>query len=249
MSERFHVEPFESSESVAIEGPEARHIAKVMRMGPGDQVILFDGIGSECQATIQTVGKNSVLLTPEPWQAVCREASTRVVAAVALPKGDRLKFMVEKLTEIGVARLIPLDCQRASVKPRENTIAKMRRYVIEASKQCKRNVLMTIDDPVDVQQLVQAPPADSERFICLPEHSQDSIPDQDPIPALVDQLADSESLIEAWILVGPEGGFTNQENELAIATNWRAVNLGSRILRTETAIIASCVAALNWRPQ
>lgn len=233
MSERFYVEHLEETGRISIEGPEARHIARVMRLEVGDELTLFDGRGHECRATIDVIGKNSVSVQVNTVVGISREPTVSIVAAVALPKGDRLKFMIEKLTELGVARVVPLECQRSSVRPRENTLEKMRRHVIEASKQCGRNQLMQIRAPASIDQLVQMAPDSSGRFICLPE--------SEPSPSstsLTDHASD-----EVWIVVGPEGGFTSQELASASHAGWRSVNLGSRILRTETAIIAACVLA------
>lgn len=231
MSERFYVEPTENR-LIELRDVEARHIARVMRLGPGDQIALFDGRGRECRATIESVSKNTVCVVPEAWQTVSREPHLAIVVATALPKGDRLKFMVEKLTELGVTELIPLIAERSSVRPKENTISKMRRYVIEASKQCGRNHLMTVRNACPMADAIQLPKQGSRKYICDPRSENDfAFPPQKPA--------------SIWFLIGPEGGFTAAEVDIANASEWVSVRLGTRILRIETAALATCVSALN----
>ncbi len=209
-------------------------MSRVMRLGPGDRVVLFDGCGRECLAEIENAGKNSVSLRPGPWISVSREPARRIVIASALPKGDRLKFMVEKLTELGAATFIPLLSERSTVQPRSNTLEKIRRYVIEASKQCGRNQLMQVQSGSALEEVLLLPPPQANGFCCIPPGNR-SLADQ-PLPADV----------EIWLMIGPEGGWSGPEMAAIDSSPWQPLGLGPSILRTETAAIASCVRALNF---
>ncbi len=130
---------------VILQGPEARHLATVMRASPGDAVCLFNGDGCEYPATVIAVSKRDVTLIIEAVERPSRELSFQLEIAAAVPKGDREEFLLEKLTELGVTRFVPLITERAVVVPK---VERLRRTVIEASKQCGRNVLMEVAEVV-----------------------------------------------------------------------------------------------------
>lgn len=230
MSERFFVSPLLDQNSVQIEGPEARHIAKVMRLKVGNQVILFDGENREAIAQITEIKKEQVRLSIESLAEVNREARCQVTIATALPKGDRLKFMVEKLTEIGVSTLLPVNFERSTVLPTKNTLDKMRRYVVEASKQCERNQLMKIAEPASSQLILQS--IEGPKWICRPKVKNE----------LTNQI--HENLQSLTICIGPEGGISSAEFEMFKNQQWLPVCFGPRVLRTETAAIYSATSVI-----
>ena len=134
-------------------GAEARHLSKVMRGKPGDEVALFDGSGYEYRARILTVGRDVVELEVLETREDDREPDVAVTALVALPKGDRQKWAVEKLCELGVRRVVPLDCRRSDVKFDDGVRERLERYALEASKQCGRLRLMSITPSIAVSEL------------------------------------------------------------------------------------------------
>src|SRR6185436_15410174 len=147
MSERFFVEqPITGSTAELVEA-EAQHLAKVMRAAVGDEVVLFDGSGAEFAAKVARLSKSVVLLEIVERREINREPRVELTLAVALPKGERQKWLVEKLTELGATRLIPLITERGVAQPVESALDRLRRGVIEASKQCGRNRLMEIAAP------------------------------------------------------------------------------------------------------
>lgn len=223
MSERFYCDEPVTGDSALLSGSEAHHLLHVMRAKPGDAVTLFDGSGAEFDAEVATASRSSVEVRVLARREVDRERERKLVLAVALPKGDRQKVLVEKLTELGVSRLVPLVTERSVAKLSGGALDKLRRGVVEASKQCRRNVLMTIDDPAPFAKAIAAAPDDACRLIA---HPGDSAAGPRPDAG------------EAWRLVGPEGGFTDAEVADADATGWSRVSLGRTILRTETAAIA-----------
>jgi 16S rRNA (uracil1498-N3)-methyltransferase len=147
MSDRFFVSPPIAGQRASLAGDEARHLTAVMRAKVGQEIVVFDGSGAEFTARIAATGKSTVDLEIVERQEISRELSVSVTLAVALPKGERQKWLVEKATELGVTRLVPLVTERGVAQPVEAALDRLRRSVIEASKQCGRNRLLEIDSP------------------------------------------------------------------------------------------------------
>ena len=221
MADRYYCEEPIEGPTASLSGNEAHHLLHVMRAQPGDEVIVFDGQGGEFAAEITNCGRAEVELSVGPRQEIERELAFRLKLAVALPKGDRQRWIVEKAVELGVAELIPLNTQR-SQKSQSEPAAKLQRYVIEASKQSGRNRLMEIASPVGFAELLRM-----EAGRRLLAHPGGEIPKS---------LASLES--SALLAIGPEGGFTDEEVAEAVAAGWTIVGLGERILRVETAALA-----------
>ena len=146
MSKRFFSDPTIPTDavgrSVELSAAEAHHLIHVMRAKAGQTVELFDGCGSEFTAEIQRVGRSQVELLITAQRKVDREPPVALTLAVALPKGDRQRWLVEKATELGVSCLVPLVTARGVAQPVDRAIERLRQSVIEASKQCGRNRLM-----------------------------------------------------------------------------------------------------------
>jgi 16S rRNA (uracil1498-N3)-methyltransferase len=211
---------------VRLTGEEAHHLMHVSRVRRGEQVCLFDGSGLEYDAIVQAVGKRDVSLSIVARRTVDRELAFPLTLACATPKGDRLRWLIEKATEMGVTRFVPLLTARASERARGTTPEKMRRWVIEASKQCGRNVLMEVTDATAWPEFAAAVAPAINRIIA----------DRDGQPLGV---ASSHWLTRGVALaVGPEGGFTSAELDLARSAGWILVSLGPRTLRIETAALA-----------
>jgi 16S rRNA (uracil1498-N3)-methyltransferase len=207
----------------ALEGAEAHHLAGVSRIRPGDQVTLFNGDGAEYPARVLEVGKRSVLLDVQGGELPSRELPFALEVAAPLPKGDRTQFLVEKLTELGVTRFVPLLCERSVIEPRAGKLEKLERYVVEASKQCGRNRLMRVQEAAAWTDYVQ--PRESEiRLLAHPAGGPLTIAPESPARPI-------------RVAVGPEGGFAQPEVEEAMARGWIPVGLGPRVLRIETAAI------------
>jgi 16S rRNA (uracil1498-N3)-methyltransferase len=232
MADRYFVEPPITGDHAQLVGPEAHHLTHVMRAQSGHRVTLFDGSGSEFAARVKDIARSAVELTIESRKQVDRELPVRVTIAVALPKGERQRWLVEKLTELGVFRLVPLITDRAVAQPVESALARLRRGVIEASKQCGRNRLMEIAPPQAWQHFVESAPADSSRFIAHPNFATAIL------------FSDGAQTVRKKIhfAVGPEGGLTQPEIDVALAAGWQTIDLGPRILRVETAAIALAAA-------
>src|SRR5262245_39006103 len=196
MSERFFVAEPIAGQQVTLRDDEARHLATVMRLSPGDEVTLFDGTGPEFTARIVAITKHSVQCDIVARHDISRELPCEVSLAVALPKGDRQKWLVEKLTELGVNRLIPLITERGVAQPVESALDRLRRGVIEASKQCGRNHLMEIAQPCQAIDLFADRAGAETKLIAHPGGQS--------LATL--QLQKRSNILAA---IGPEGGFTD----------------------------------------
>jgi 16S rRNA (uracil1498-N3)-methyltransferase len=214
---------------------EARHLARVCRHGVGDLVELFDGRGFATAARVVAVGKDRVELAEEgdPIQEI--RPSCSLTLATAIPKGDRFDWLVEKATEIGVDRLIPLVAERSVVDPRESKLERLRRTIIEACKQCRRNRLMVLEPAASWDELAPVPGADVLLLASL-----GGLP-----PRRWPTIFPGRSVALA---VGPEGGFSPAEEALGQAHGWQAIRLGRNILRVETAGLAGAAIILA-RPE
>lgn len=220
MADRFFTrDPIPTGDFV-LSGPEAHHLHAVRRIGVGESIVLFNGDGREYPAEVIGAGKKAIqLIVGEPLRSN-RERPFAPWIASAIPKGDRLDFLVEKLTELGAARFTPLVTERSAVRPRADVVEKYERMVIEASKQCGRNVLMAVDPPVSWAEFANRNDLPYRRLILHPNAEIELKGSREP----------------AAIAIGPEGGFS--DGELAVP-GWTPVSLGPTVLRIETAAIAA----------
>jgi 16S rRNA (uracil1498-N3)-methyltransferase len=225
MSERFFLATPPAGDRAVLAGDEARHLARVLRGQPGDEVVVFAGTGAEWPARIVRLSRDAVELETGPAREDPAPGGPAVTIAVALPKGERQKWLVEKLTELGVARLVPLHTERGVAEATPAACERLRRGVIEACKQCGRNRLLEIGEP----RSVTAALAD------MTPGSRAVIADPGGISLDPRGLAEARSLLA---LVGPEGGFTAAEIAAAEQAGAIRVGLGPHILRIETAAIA-----------
>ena len=240
MSSRFYLADIKPDSDAQLIDHQAHHALNVMRLKSGDQVTLFDGAGHEFNATIIGTTRKTVDLEVGAQLEVDREASRRLTIAAAIPKGDRSRWLVEKLTEIGVARFVPLVCQRSSVKISPSSMAKFEKYVVEASKQCGRNRLMEIAPAMEFQEMLEQDFA-AESPIKLIGSTVE--PSQTAAQLAGSGLFSNRSSV--LVLIGPEGGFTEGEMTAARSADFQAFSLASSILRIETAALAAAAVFVN----
>jgi 16S rRNA (uracil1498-N3)-methyltransferase len=234
MSNRFYYDGLIGLGDVTLEGPEAHHMAHVRRFEVGEEVMLFNGDGFEYAAQIQVVGKKKIQLHVIRQDAPQRELPFPLHIAAALPKADRTDFLLEKLTELGVTSFTPLMTERSVVKVDEGKVEKFRRAVIEASKQCGRNVLMQIHSPRQWSEWF--PQQTGERWLANPTATE---------PMHRDRASGNAPVLVA---IGPEGGFSPDEVTQALNAGWRFGSLGPRVLRIETAALAAVVMLTSSSP-
>jgi 16S rRNA (uracil1498-N3)-methyltransferase len=241
-AERFFSESPIRGKTALLDGPEAHHLIHVMRAKVGTRITLFDGYGLEHAAEVERLGRSEATLAILASASVDRELPFELTLAVALPKGDRQKWLVEKATELGVTRLVPLQTARGVAQPVQQALARLRRTVIEASKQCGRNRLMDIAEPADWAAFIERSRAVALRLLA---HPAAQCPESKPA-CLREALVGRRALEPVSAAIGPEGGFAEPEVAAATAAGWLPVDLGPRILRVETAalhlaaIVAGC---------
>ncbi|WP_437204397.1 RsmE family RNA methyltransferase [Planctomicrobium sp. SH664] len=223
MPDRFYC-PGNWGAAVDLPETEAHHLSRVLRAEVGDPVELFDGHGKSGQGRIQSVGKKSVRVEIVSVDSEPTRTSTRVIAS-AVPKGERLDWMIEKLTELGADCWIPLQTERSVVEPRAQKLQKLSQTVITACKQCRRSTLLEIGDLCSLAELPNRIPLDQFTLWVGDADAAAALPRANPATS---QLA----------IVGPEGGLTQSERELVRSWNAEPISLSPHILRTETAAIA-----------
>lgn len=216
---------------LALDEDAAAHVLRVLRLGPGAPLVLFDGSGSEYPATIEQAGRRGVLVRAGPAQAGGRESPLDVTLLQGLARGARMDLVIQKATELGVTRIGVLALERSVVRLEEDgridrRLRHWQRVAISACEQCGRTVPPEILPPATLPAALAALPADSVRLLLDPDGEAD-------LPAL---LAGRGPVV---LLIGPEGGLTPAERALAVAQGFARLRLGPRILRTETAPLAA----------
>ncbi len=237
MSDRFFSSQPITTELVTLAGPESHHLLHVMRAVAGTAITLFDDGGAEFAAVVETVRRSEVIVRIVERRDVNRELPFALTVGVALPKGDRQKWLVEKLTELGVTALVPLIAERGVAQPTAGAAERLQRAAIEAAKQCGRNRLMQIAKPQAWGEWVAQTgdlPSATRRLLAHPGGRP--LTEINLYPPQPTALA-----------IGPEGGLTDAEVAAARCAGWQPVSLGPRILRVETAAVAlAAVLSLSF---
>ncbi len=208
----------------------ARHV-QVLRLQPGDGITLFNGQGGEFEATVARMGRSDVAVTVGAHQAVEREAARAVTLAIGMPANERMDWLVEKATELGAASIQPVAAARSVLKlsgeRAERRQAHWQAIAAGACEQCGRNRVPPVAAPLPLAEWLRRAPASGTRLmLSLRTGSQ-----------AVAQAAGGAD--EVWVLHGPEGGLTGQEEDAALAHGFTPASLGPRVLRAETASVAA----------
>lgn len=223
--------------NVSLAPDEARHLRDVLRLKSGDEVYVFDGMGKEFRCRIEEsrrdVAELKIINEVEPARP---ESPLLLTLAVALLKGEKFDLVVQKATELGAARIVPVLTTHADIRLRDESdaakrVARWQRIALEAAKQSGRAAVPEVDGPVSFESLIQSAPADS-----APVRLMFSERDGQSLSEARKKFPDVLSSLTA--LVGSEGGWTDEEIASARDAGWIIVTLGGRILRAETAAIA-----------
>jgi 16S rRNA (uracil1498-N3)-methyltransferase len=210
----------------------ASHLVKVLRMRGGEELVLFAGDGREFPATVESVRGARVHALVGAARLVNRESPLGVTLMQSIARADRMDVIVQKATELGVARIVPVLSRRSVVrldaKQAQSKAAHWRAIAVSACEQCGRNRLPLIETPRQLIDHLGAAPPNGARLVLDP----DAAPRAGTPPA-----GDSVE-----VAVGPEGGFEAQELGAFAAAGFEPIRLGPRVLRTETAAIA----AIAW---
>ncbi len=241
---RFYCPQIASSPRVAearyfLDPAEAKHATSVLRLRAEDALTLFDGQGGAALAKVLEAKRDTVGVEITEWLSPQSSLPAQLTLAIALPKGDRQKTLVDAATELGVSRLVPILCERGVAQPTDNALDRLRRQVIEACKQCGRNRLMEISEPVELSQLSREHGHDS--ILHLAAHPYDVT---GPRRHLTNYL--HGDLRSCLLTVGPEGGFTDGEVRLLSESGCNIVDLGPLVLRIEIAAITAVAQVVGW---
>ncbi len=235
----FSAEPLHSGASIALPAGAARHV-QVLRLQPGAAVTLFDGRGGEYAAVVERMGRSDVQVLVGAHDPVEREAARAVHLAVGMPANERMDWLVEKATELGVASIQPLLTQRSVLRLAGERADKKRLHweaiAIAACEQCGRDRVPQLH-PVRAlpDWLAQADQADH-----APDAARLLLSLRPAAMPIADSAADRTRA--AWVVGGPEGGLTSGEEELMLDAGFAPSSLGPRVLRAETAAIALLAA-------
>lgn len=215
--------------TAVVRGDDVKHIAKVLRLRPGDAVQLCDGQGNECDAVIASIAPDSVVCDTGPWRRANTEPAVSVTLFQCLPKAGKMETIIQKCVELGACGFVPVQSLRCVVvlkPPYAGRIERWQRVSEEAAKQSRRGIIPTVSEPVDLTKLDFAgfdlvlAAYENERTVSLKAALQ------------------GFSGTRIAIVIGPEGGFSEDEIGTLTAKGAKSASLGTRILRTETAGMA-----------
>ncbi len=221
--------PLAEGQALALPPVAARHV-QVLRLQPGQPVLLFNGEGGEHGATVQRMGRSEVEVLVGAHHAVDRELPVAVTLALGMPANDRMDALVEKATELGVARIQPLVCERSVLRLSGERAERRREHwqgiAVAACEQCGRTRVPVIEPVCELPRWLSrgAPDAGARWLLSLADGAT-----RPQAPAARDAVT---------LLSGPEGGLAPAEERLAIDAGFRPVSLGARVLRADTAPMA-----------
>lgn len=218
-----------------ITGDEARHISRVLRMKKGDRVTLCDGEGTFYDAVLSSFEQDSVTADILSSRESETEPKVQITIYQGIPKNPKLDTIVQKATEVGVVRIVPVDTARAVAKiDKAAKIERLNKIACEAAKQSKRGVALKVEMPLSFKDAaLEASKADLA-----------IIPYEEETEVSLKTVLKGNKFTSVSIMIGPEGGFEKSEVELAKSLGIRSVTLGKRILRTETAGLCVSTAVL-----
>lgn len=226
--------PLVSDTELDLPAGAARHV-QVLRLQPGDAITLFDGRSQdEYDATVTRMGRSDVQVRVGTARSMAREPARQIHLAVGMPANDRMDWLIEKATELGVTSIQPLMTERSVLKlsgeRAEKKIAHWQSVAISACEQCGGNLVPVIHPMQSLTQWLKTPAAgqaDHQRLLLSLRAGST------PVARLPAQAG------PAWFLSGPEGGLSQAEEELAIVAGFAPASLGPRVLRAETAALAA----------
>ncbi len=225
-------EPLATGRELLLGQRTAAHVSRVLRLGVGDELTLFDGRGGEYVATIIETGATVLRAHIGEHRPLGRESALRITLAQGVSRGERMDWVVQKATELGVAAVVPLLTERSVVKLDAGQARKKhehwRAIVIGACEQSGRNQLPALSAPLALGQWLEEAQREGTRIVLDPG-AKSGLRSIDPAPAVT-------------LLIGPEGGLAPAERGLAAQAGYRPMRLGPRILRTETATVAAISA-------
>lgn len=245
-----------SDDKVQISGRELHHLANVLRLREGDEIAVLDGVGGVYEVVIVSCGSDVAIGEIRARQQV-QQSQVEVTLLVGLPKADKMDMIVQKATELGVHRIMPVICQhsvpRLSSERARRRVARWQQIAVEASKQSHRPFFPSVSHFLCFDEALEEYCSDLRLIFTvgarrvMPKFDDAGRMPAPPIIAprrLKEVLEQNTRTKKVDILIGPEGGFAEDEISRALATGAEPVSLGSNILRTETAAIAALTIVL-----
>ncbi|MGE3465359.1 MAG: 16S rRNA (uracil(1498)-N(3))-methyltransferase [Pyrinomonadaceae bacterium] len=223
-----------ASGSITLDADETRHLRDVLRLKTGDEVSVFDGTGGEFRCEIRSISKRSAeLALLDRVEPSAPESSLDLSLAAAIINGDKYDLVIQKSVELGVTRFIPLNTARCDVKLKDapKRVERWERIALEATKQCGRATVMRIEAPVGFNYLISN--SDPASTLLFSEREGETLPT-------------GAGFSKITAVIGPKGGWDDDELRAAAEAAFKIVTLGGRILRAETAAI-SIAAVLQHR--
>ncbi len=241
---------------VELDATESHHLLHVMRANVGDRICVFDGGPAEFFG--QIVGKDRRHVRVEVLECSRNdsEPTRRILVAAPIPKGDRFRFLIEKLTELGAVAYLPLVTQRSVNSMSPALLKKAEQWMIEACKQSLRNRRLQILAPQDISTVLARPGIGDRIVACTPRDAQECFPQAPPDSDSGHFSAESGDIpgsggdrdlpdFDLLLLVGPEGGLTPEELAAASGHGFRPLVIGPHVLRIETASMAGLAVLLE----
>ena len=232
----FYVNPKDiQDKSFVIENEQFHYLSNVRRFCVGDEINIFDGLGNSYKARIENINKKSIKGTILSSKTLVLP-DKKVSLYTAIPKGERFDWLIEKTSEIGISRIIPVIYSRSVVKEfSENKIERYKKISISASSQSWRADIMPIEDPIKFDEVIEKVFNEKDVLNVLPWESEEE-------KNILSLLNENKNIKNINIFIGPEGGFDKTEIDIALEKGFKTVTLGKNILRVETAaIVASSI--------
>jgi 16S rRNA (uracil1498-N3)-methyltransferase len=224
----------EGGATVELRRENLHYIKNVLRLKRGDPLILFEGMGFEYESTIRNITAQSVTVEIIRGKKLSIDGSTKITLAQALPKGNKMDVIIQKASELGVTRIIPFKSSRSIPKISENRmrlkIPRWQKIAIEASRKCGRENIPEITNIIDYDGALQWPKEGILKIIFWEGETNTGIKE-------ILHSKKYEGVTEFFIVVGPEGGFSNEEIEMASRAGFLSVSLGRLVLKVETAAL------------
>jgi 16S rRNA (uracil1498-N3)-methyltransferase len=229
---RVHVEaPLTAGSRITVEGAAANHIARVLRLRAGDALTVFNGAGAEFAATIEELHRDTAIVRVETERPMSRESPLSLTLAQGISRGERMDWILQKATELGATRIVPLFTERSVVRldarQAERKLQHWRGIAVAACEQSGRNTVPEIASPAEILEFVRTAGQSPGARLLLSPTADVSIGTVSPGTTAV------------TVLIGPEGGLTDDERDFALRSGFAPVRMGPRILRTETAAVAA----------
>jgi 16S rRNA (uracil1498-N3)-methyltransferase len=236
---RVYFNNFQPNSQAPLPADAFAHAVRALRMQVEDTLTVFDGEGNEAPAAIAHIGKHDALIDIGDREHIPRASPLRITLAQGIAAADKMDWVIQKATELGVHAIQPVACERSVVKLSGEREAKRvehwQRVAISACEQCGLNVLPQIESPLALSQAVKSFDPNIARWVLHPAGAT-------PFAERVSNLAQPTN--QVVLLIGPEGGFADHELTAAVAFGFEPVLIGPRVLRTETAGLAA-IAALQ----